>query len=76
MFKSFGFSKQSIHSIPIYKEKDSIAVLMMNNSIFKLNYNELEKTKYKSLQEFYSKNYEMTFGTIELINKPIDEKNS
>ena len=71
--KSFGYSKQSIHSIPIFKKSLSIAVLIKSDIIFELNYNKIEKTKFKSLQEFYSKNYKITFGTINLNNTPIEE---
>ena len=74
MIKSFGFSKRSILSIPIYKEKHSIAVFIINNIIFELKYNGIEKTKFKSLQEFYSKNYKITFGTINLNDNSIEEK--
>ena len=75
IIKSFGFSKRSIYSIPLYKGKHSIAVFIINNIIFKLKYSGIEKTKFKSLQEFYSKNYKITFGTINLNDNSIEEKN-
>ena len=74
IIKSFGFSKQSIHSIPLYKKKQSIGVFIINNIIFKLNHNGIEKTNFKSLQEFYSKNYKITFETINLNDNLIEEK--
>ena len=74
IIKSFGFSKRSIHSIPLYKEKHSIAIFIINNIIFELKFNGIEKTKFNSLQEFYSKNYKITFETINLNDKSIEEK--
>ena len=74
IIKSFGFSKRSIHSIQIFKEKNSIGVIVINNVIYKLNSNKIEKTNCKSIQEFYSKNYQLTYGTIDLNNELIEEK--
>ena len=66
-------SKQSLNSITILRKSRSIGVLI-NDSIYKLNYNKIEKTRFKSLQEFYSKNYKITFGTISLNDNSIEEK--
>ena len=74
IIKSFGFSKRSIHSIPLYKGRHSIAIFIINNIIFELKFNGIEKTKFNSLQEFYSKNYKITFETINLNNNLIEEK--
>ena len=74
MIKSFGFSKRSIHSIQIFNEEHSIAVLVINNIIYKLNFNKIEKTNCKSIQEYYSKNYKLFYGTINLNNNSFEEK--
>ena len=65
--------ERSIHSISHFKEKHSIAVLVINDNVYKLNYNRIEITNFKSLQEFYAKCYQLTYGTIDINNELNEE---
>ena len=73
LVKSIGITKLSVHSLQIFKENYSIAVLVINKMVYKLTNNTIEKTRCESLQEFYSKNYKMTFETINLSNETVEE---
>ena len=63
----------SLYSISIFKELKVIGILVINNNVYKLNCNKIEITNFKSLQEFYSKKYQLTYGTIDINNELIDE---
>ena len=65
--------ERSIHSINNFKELEEIGILVINNNVYKLNCNEIEITNFKLLQEFYSKKYQLTYGTIDINNELIDE---
>ena len=65
--------ERSIHSKQIFKESYSIAVLVINNNVYELDYNRIEITNFKSLQEFYAKSYQLTYGTIDINNELIAE---
>ena len=65
--------ERSIHSISNFRKRQSIAVLGLNNNVYELNYNRIEITNFKSLQEFYTKCYQLTYGTIDINNELIEE---
>ena len=74
MFNTFGLSNRSIHSKLIFQEKNSIAVIVINNIIYKLNHSKIEKTNYQKLEEFYFQEYHLTYETIDLNNDIIEEE--
>ena len=65
--------ERSIHSIHNFKEPKVIGILVINNYVYELYYNRIEITNFKSLQEFYAKCYQLTYGTIDINNELIDE---
>ena len=65
--------ERSIHSISNFKKLKVIGILVINNNVYKLNCNKIEITNFKSLQEFYAKSYQLTYGTIDINNDLIDE---
>ena len=66
--------ERSIHSITNFKETKVIGILVINNNVYELNYNRIDKTNFKSMQEFYAKSYQLTYGTIDINNELIEEK--
>ena len=64
----------SLYSLSIFKERKIIGILVINNNVYKLNNNRIDKTNFKSLQEFYTKCYQLTYGTININNGLIEEK--
>ena len=65
--------ERSIHSISIFKELKVIGILVINYNVYQLNCNKIVIKNFKSLQEFYSKEYQLTYGTIDINNELIDE---
>ena len=66
--------ERSIHSISNFKALKEIGILVINNNVYQLNYNRIDKTNFKSMQAFYAKSYQLTYGTIDINNELIEEK--
>ena len=73
LFLTNKLFERSIYSKSIFKELKVIGILVINNNVYVLNCNRIEITNFKSLQEFYSKSYQLTYGTIDINNELIDE---
>ena len=57
IFKSILRSNGSIYSKQIFKDRDSIAAMVCDDMGFELNFNKIKKTNFKTINEFYSKEY-------------------
>ena len=78
----FKSSIQSLHSKLCFKlskniilNEKIIATLIIGETIYEINSNTFEKTNYKSLDEFYLMEYNITLQTIHLNNQTIIDKN-
>ena len=70
----FKQTNRSLHSISQYKSCHSLATFVNNNAIYELKFGSLKKSKYNNLQEFYSREYQMTCGTIDLKANKLENK--
>ena len=71
-------SIQSLHSRLCFKfvqNHNKMATLLIGDTIYQINSNTIKKTNYKSLDEFYLKNYNITHQTIQLNDETIIDKN-
>ena len=65
----------SLYSKDSFKEDKSVTALLINETIYEIESNTIEKTDYKSLDEFYLMEYNITHQTIDMNNEEfIDNK--
>ena len=71
-------SIQSLHSrlcFKLFRNSKQKATLLIGDTIYEIDSNTIKKTNYKSLDEFYLKNCNITHQTIQLNNETIINKN-
>ena len=56
----------SLHSIPYYQKSYSIASAVTEDSVYSIDLNNIIKTEFKTVFDYYSKQYKMTVKSIDI----------
>ena len=56
----------SLHSIPYYQKLEAIASAVTEDSVYSIEWNNITKTKFKTVFDYYSEEYKMTLKSINI----------